>query len=337
MRTSKHQGSLRGIVIEAVGAAVAAIGLASMLAPSGIGLGTLAPHPVWLAVLVVAARYGGRGLAVALPVGWGALMICGLGQRIAPALVMQRLSTGAELGAFAAAVMVGWIGSTHERRQADTQARLAALEQRCAADQAALAELQRSALILRARADRLDTSLTFLRDVASRLFGRDPDAAAQAALDLATARLGARAAVVQVMGEAGLAPLASVGVWTPDGPAAGVADDRTAVAVARMRRPMRAVDLPDAGPGDSDLAAPILSPRGALIGVLAVRGVPQGGASAAALRDLAVIASWSAAALLRAEPEHDASAEVAAAALEVDAVPEDGEEETPRSISQLNA
>jgi uncharacterized coiled-coil protein SlyX len=234
--------------------------------------------------------------------------------------------------------MVGWIGSTHERSQADTQARLAALEQRCAADQAALAELRRAALVLRARADRLDTSLTFLREVAARLFGRDPDAAAQAALDLATARLGARAAVVQVVGEAGLAPLASVGVWTPDGRAAGVADDRTAAAAARTRRPVRAVDLPEAGPNDSDLAAPILGPGGRLVGVLAVRGVPQGGASAAALRDLAVIAAWSAAALRRAEPENDASAEVAAAALEVDAVPEDGaDDEQPPSISQLNA
>lgn len=60
---------------------------------------------------------------------------------------------------------------------------------------------------------------------------------------------------------------------------------------------MRAIDLPGAGPGDSDLAAPIVV-GGEAVGVLTVRGVARVGA--AALRDLVVVAEWLEAAFARA-------------------------------------
>jgi hypothetical protein len=55
---------------------------------------------------------------------------------------------------------------------------------------------------------------------------------------------------------------------------------------------VRALELADGGPGDSDIAAPIVDAAGTARGVVAARGVPGGGSSMAALRDLAVIADW---------------------------------------------
>ena len=66
----------------------------------------------------------------------------------------------------------------------------------------------------------------------------------------------------------------------------------------RLRRPARALDLSDGTADDSDLAAPIMvGDEGRLVGLIVLRGVPQGGASAAALHDLTLIAAWSARAL----------------------------------------
>jgi hypothetical protein len=76
--------------------------------------------------------------------------------------------------------------------------------------------------------------------------------------------------------------------------------DRTVAAALRLRRPARALDLTDGTADDSDLAAPILAGEQwrpdevRLVGLIVLRGVPQGGASAAALHDLALIAGWSA-------------------------------------------
>ena len=49
---------------------------------------------------------------------------------------------------------------------------------------------------------------------------------------------------------------------------------------------MRALELAEGGPSDSDIAAPIIDASGVVRGVVAARGVPGGGSSMAALRDL---------------------------------------------------
>jgi hypothetical protein len=339
MQTSKLvRTPLRRIAVEAVIAAAAAVMLTGLLAPAGLGLGSLAPHPVWLAVVALAARYGGRGLVVGAPVAWGGLAAAAAALQISPRVVLERLSSGADLAAFAAVVVVSWIASMHERRHVEAAEKVAGLERLCAAEQTALAELRRAAVVLRARADRLDTSLAFLRDVSARLHGDDTDAAAQAILDLTAARLGARAVVVHMLDEGArepdVTPLASMGVWAPSGPPSseGVSGDRTAAAALHTRHPFRAVDLPEGGPDDSDLAAPIVDEHGELVGILAVRGVPQGGAGIAALRELAIIAGWAAGAVSRARRDCLGKAEVAAVSLEPQA---EAEEAPPRSVSQV--
>jgi hypothetical protein len=91
-----------------------------------------------------------------------------------------------------------------------------------------------------------------------------------------------------------LRPLAVIGIWNRGAP------DRTALAALSGGQPVRALELADGGPDDSDIAAPIIDAAGHVRGVVAARGVPGGGSSMAALRDLSVIADWASAALCEA-------------------------------------
>ncbi len=303
MRTSERRPAtagalpLRTIALEALAVAALALGVSALLAPADVGMGAhaLRPHPIWLAVALMAARYGTRGLAVGLVGGWALTIAAATALRVPMAVVEARIASGPDLGALLGVILIGWVASIHERRARELGMALAALEECCASDAAALAALRSTAVVLRARADRLETSLTFLRDVAARLEGGDSTAAAQAALDLCTARLGARLGWVAIADGERLTPVASTGPWAPlPQPRA----DRTVAAALRLRRPARAIDLSDATARDSDLAAPILTgEEGHLAGLIVLRGVPQGGASAAALHDLFLIAGWSARAL----------------------------------------
>jgi hypothetical protein len=296
----------RASVIESAVGVGATLGIAALCGVPNLGLQAISPHPVWLVVLVIAARYGTRGLGVAIPIAWGALALMsgpdGAGR------VLDTLAMPIELGALAGTVLVAWITSGNERREHAMAAKAAELERRVTADAATIADLRRAALALRARNDRLDLSLTFLRNIARRLHGGDPEAAAQAVLELITARIGARAASIEmrVDGEPGeaqpaeaLRQLAVFGVWNREAP------DRTAQAAMSGGQPMRAVELSEGGPADSDIAAPIIDAVGAVRGVVAARGVPGGGASMAALRDLSVITDWAAPALCTQSTERE--------------------------------
>jgi len=286
----------RAIVMESVVGVAATLGIAALCGVPYLGLAVLDPHPVWLVVLILAARYGTRGLSIALAVAWGGLAIANGSE--GPARALDTLAMPIELGALAGTVLVGWIASGNERRERALAAKTAELERRAAADATTIGDLRRAALALRARNDRLDLSLTFLRNVARRLHGGDAEAAAQAALELITARIGARAASVDMLVGGELRPLAETGIWNRD------AQDRTALAALSGRRPLRALELElaEGGPGDSDIAAPVSDETGVVRGVIAARGIPGGGASMAALRDLAVIADWASLALCEQEP-----------------------------------
>jgi hypothetical protein len=274
----------RSIVLEAGVGVAATLGIAALAGAPQFGLALLDPHPVWLVVVVIAARYGTRGLAIALLMAWGGLAIANGAD--GPGRVLDTLAMPIELGALAASVLVAWIVSGNERREHALAAKVVDLERRASVDGSAIGELRRAALALRARNDRLDLSLTFLRNVARRLHGSEPEAAAQAALELIGARIGARAASVEILAGGQLVPLAVIGIWNREAP------DHTARAALRAGQPMRALELAEGGPHDSDIAAPITDATGEIRGVVAARGVPGGGASMAALRDLSVIADW---------------------------------------------
>ena len=302
MSTSKDKSKAkktRSIVIEAGVGVAATLALAALCGAPHFGLELLDPHPVWLVVVVIAARYGTRGLAVALLIAWGGLAIANGAD--GPSRVLETLAMPIELGALAACVLVAWIVSGNERREQALASKVVDLERRASADSSTIGELRRAALALRARNDRLDLSLTFLRNVARRLHGTDAEAAAQAALELIGARIGARAASVDIVAGGELVPLAVIGIWNREAP------DHTALAALRAGQPMRALELSEGGPHDSDIAAPITDATGAIRGVVAARGVPGGGASMAALRDLSVIADWAALAICDTGPRSEAA------------------------------
>ena len=219
MSTSKPKSKLkkaRAIALEAGVGVAATLGLAALCGVPQFGLALLDPHPVWLVVVVIAARYGTRGLAIALIVAWGGLAIANGAD--GPSRVLDTLAMPIELGALAACVLVAWIVSGNERREQALEGKVVDLERRASVDASTIGELRRAALALRARNDRLDLSLTFLRNVARRLHGSDVEAAAQAALELIGARLGARAASVEILAGGELVPLAVIGIWNQKRP-----------------------------------------------------------------------------------------------------------------------
>ena len=270
-------------------------GLTALLAPRDLGAG-VAPHPGWAAVILLSARYGSRGFGLALSAVCGTLTLTALamGVPLGPLLAAAGNSVP-DLTALVLSVLVAWISSAHERRIDDLAARGVELAQKSTGDDAIVAVLRDAAMALRARADRLDHSLTFIRDVAARLEGGDPLVGSQAALELAIARTGARAGVVQLVDEQGrLRTVASLGAWTlltarpPD-----VLLDRTIKAAFESAATVRALDLPTAGARDqSDVATPITDEAGEVLGVLALRGVPPDSLSHALVHDLGLIARW---------------------------------------------
>ena len=281
--------SKRLLIEAAVATAIVLVGVGVATRAPRVGLGELHPHPVWLVVLALAALYGARGLVIAVPVAWGSLALLSMAWHATPSLAFAVLAMPAELGALAAAVIVSWIASVHERKARALEEKMVEVSARASRDAAALDELRRAALALRARNDRLDLSLTFLRDVALRIDSGDLSSASEAALSLVVARLGARAAAVELLAgqDRRLSPIAAVGAWNTS--SASERTDVTSAEALRSGQPVRAIDLQGAGPEDSDLAAPIVI-DGEITGVLSVRGVPRVGA--AALRDLTVVAEW---------------------------------------------
>jgi hypothetical protein len=153
------------------------------------------------------------------------------------------------------------------RRQAELRERLSVVCARASDAEAAIRALRGVVLKLRARVDRTSTSMSFLRDVAGRLEGTDPVAAAEGAADLALARTGASAAAVEVGAGGSRRVLA---VRDAEGP--------TALTPATLRR--------------ADLTVPI-NYRGDRIGAIALWGIARSGLDTATTHDLAVIAAWS--------------------------------------------
>jgi uncharacterized coiled-coil protein SlyX len=269
MWTSKPPGRRtwsppRGRVLDAL---VLAIALAFIPEWLGVRAGVaLEPHPGWSAVLILAALYGGAGLFAGLIAAAGAV---GIGSAIAgagPMAAWSHLDSGPNLIAFGACLAVSWAGSRHLRRQAGLSERLRALSGRAAAAEATIENLQGLVATLRARVDRTSASLSFLRDVAARLEGTDPVAAAEGAAELALVRSGASAAAVEV----------------------GMRGFRRRLAVRDARGPkmLAPLTIPDA-----DLIVPI-GKGNEQVGVIALWGIRDSALDEATTHDLALIASW---------------------------------------------
>jgi len=261
--------ALRRRVFDAVWLA-AALALLPELVAARAGT-VLEPHPGWIAVLVLAARYGSGGLYPGLI---AAGVAGGIGSAFAgtgPVSAWSGLDSGPNLIAFAACLAVSWAASWHLRTQAELRERLSTASNRAAEAETKNETLRDVVATLRARVDRTSTSISFLRDVAAGLDGTDPIAAAEGAADLALARTQASAAAVKV-GRNGFQRL---------------------LAVRDARGPQALTPL---ALRDADLTVPILNGDDR-IGVIALWGIPQSGLDDATAHDLDVIASWCAPAI----------------------------------------
>ena len=256
--------ALRRRALDAFGLAVV-LGFLPELVGARAGV-VLEPHPAWIAVLILAARDGSGGFFAGLIAAAAAVAV---GSEIGGsglAASWSRLDSGPNLCAFGACLIVSWVASWHLRRQADLRERVGALSDRAAEGEATIETLQGVVAALRTRVDRASTSLSFLRDVAARLEGGDPVAAAEGAADLALARTGACAAQVKV-GMNGFQRLLAV------------RDARGSKAIAPLAL------------SDADLTVPIRNGNDR-VGVIALWGIPRSGLDDATAHDLRVIASW---------------------------------------------
>src|SRR5688572_1114502 len=202
------------IAREAALAAALATALTVLIADDGA---VLRPHPAWAAVLLLAARYGSRGLGCALPATAAALALGSLWGLAGGDLAAIGRS-GADLGALLFSILVSWVASVHENRIATLVRKVAALEERCTNQDVVVPQLRAAAVALRGRADRLGHSISFLRGISARLEGSDAVMGAQAALELAMERIGARGGVVQIADQENLRTIASRGYWNEAAP-----------------------------------------------------------------------------------------------------------------------
>jgi hypothetical protein len=288
----------RRIIREALAGAAVVFCLSLLVAPAAPALTSWAAHPGWLVVLLLAARYGNRGLCAGTIFVTAAVALASLcaGAGLAP--LAARASSMGDLGAAIAGVMVAWVVNSQQRRNRALVSQVAALDERARGAEESIVQLTEAALALRSRADRTENSLAFLHDIAVRMESTTPCDNAEAALELALARTGARAGLVEIADAGRLRTLASKGPWNLDAlMPPPVNRDRTACAALLSGRPVQAREVADVRVGDSDMAAPLLSREGHVMGMIALRGVPFAALRAAFLSDLNIVACWLARAL----------------------------------------
>lgn len=289
----------RAILVEAaVAALLTALGVA-FAAPGGdVWLPMIALHPAWLPVIILAARYGTRGLFVSLAFVIAALALTGLVNGTGVTGITMRSRFTADLLALGTATLVAWIAMARETRMRRVIDQLHEATAAHRQAEEAVTALHESLAYLRSRHDRLDVSLSVWRDLAGRLERGDPMEAARAALELCQIRIGASAGSVQLRDGNRLRMVASRGSLPDAEMIRDIGGDHTVrdAIVARAVAPAAS----GAGETDSDVAAPIVDDdTGLVVGVIALRGVPATSLRPANLIDLRLIAQWLAPALNR--------------------------------------
>lgn len=285
--------SNRTLFIETIAAAVVTLGLVALASDSDVWMLDSGFHPGWIAILVMSARYGPRGLFLSLFVVVGSLV--GAAALLDQSMdgLISRARSGSDFLALTSAVVVAWVAMLHEGRliRADRQADYADARRESAEEIASA--LQDSLEDLRSRYDRVESSISWWRDIATRLERGDAAESARAALDLCVNRCGAQAGVVQPCG-AEAQVIAWRGQWTATSPRPrDVSTDRTARAAVMTLTVTRVTDVANATEDDGDVAVPVLDEMdSSLLGVIVLRGVAPERLRAAEMRDLVLVAEW---------------------------------------------
>ena len=289
------------VATEAAAGVLLAVGAAALWSPGDLWMVRTSFHPVWIAILVLAATYGARGLFWALVLAATTLLGASVALGNPLGGLWARTATAVDLAPLGAAVLVAWIAMLHQGRQSSAGLRLAGAEQRQGLAEATSTALRESLGVLRVRHDRIEMSLSMWRELAGRLEHGDPAQAGLAALELCALRSGAAAGIVQRWDGVSLRPLVWRGQWSPSQRRPrDIHSDVVAAAAVAQRRAVPAFEIPGAGTEDSDVAVPILGAQGQVLGVIALRGVSPAHLREADLRDVALIAQWLAPALNQA-------------------------------------
>lgn len=292
----------RIVLLEAAGASLFVATVTAIASPRDLWLGDLGLHPLWLVVIIMAARYATLGLFASLALGTTALAIASLITGAPVEGIAVHVRAPADLIALSTAVIVAWIAMLHDTRIERIEEKLddADAARREAEDN--VHALHASLGHLRARHDRLDIAIGLWRNIASRLERGDAHEAARAALELCEIRSGARAGGVMMRQGARAVTLAWRGTWSlTDLGAHDLTRDAT------VRQAIATKQVSPACPGstadDCDVAVPVVcDDSGEVIGVIALRGVSPARMHAAELRDLGVIGQWLAPAMARHVP-----------------------------------
>lgn len=293
--------SNKTIALEAAGAAALVVGAVALASPDDLWLGGTGFHPAWLPVMVLAARYGTRGLFASLAITLGLLIGVDLVLGGSLSGLEARGNDASDLMALAASVMIAWIAMLHESRIARATSRLAESTELQHQAEETVKALHDSLSYLRTRHDRIDVSLSLWRDFAARLERGDASEAATAVLELCAIRVGAVAGVVQLRDGNRFSTLARRGQWSAlSARPRDIPADRTVASAVATKKVTPANEVQGATETDSDVAVPVLDDgSGVALGVIALRGVSPRSLRAADISDLAVIAQWLAPALGR--------------------------------------
>lgn len=294
------------IVLIEVAATMIVMGVAIALASGDLCVPGADVHPLWIPVLVFAARYGVRGLFIAVAMAGTGLAAACMIEHGAIAGAAARGSNPYDVIALVSATLVAWTAMIRDARLAHSTQDREELARRLDNTEETASALREVVGVLRDRLDRIDLSISMWRAIAARLdHGSLPDAAA-AALELAAIRTGAGTGVVLRASGGRLHVVAT------HGHAAATADfssDLTIMHAFTQRRAGLRGRVAGATVDDMEVAVPIIGHDGTAVGVIAMRDTPPARLRAAEVRDLQVVSSWLAPAFARPRirTEDDAS------------------------------
>ena len=279
------------IVVVEVVAAILLVGAAVAFASTGdLCLPGSDVHPLWIPVLVFAARYGMRGLFISVALGAVAVGAVALAEHGTLDQLASRGRNPHDMIALVAATLVAWTAMIRDRRLAQMVHEQDDMARALVTSEESASALREVAGVLRDRLDRIDMSISLWRDIAGRLDQGLLSEAAAAALELASIRSGAASGFVQVRHGNRLQTLATYGhaVGNFD-----ISRDRTVRHVLAHGRAALREQVPCTSLEDCEVAIPIIDPdTRQVVGVLAMRDAPPGRLRPAEVRDLEVVGAW---------------------------------------------
>lgn len=295
------QTSSKSLLVESAVIGALAVGASMIAWPVDLGLSAVVLHPAWLAIIVLAARYGPAGLfsafaAVVVPIAAIAMIRSG-----GTDVVVARFAARPDLIPLIAATAVAWIAMSHHGRLARLKGRYgeSQLEQERLGHWADA--LEASVGYLRSRCDRIDASVQLWRRTAQRIERGDLAQAADAALELCMIRTGATAGSVERFDRGSRTVVCRRGRWqATDAVTRGLLGDETIGAAIQQGVTRLAADVCRSSHADSDVAVPVIDQiEGTVLGAVALRGADPARLRPAELRDLETIAEWLSPALAR--------------------------------------